>query len=47
MNMGHWWFTVGKRRGLTIIDAMVRYGEGWVQTQAKRLGGTGQYSVID
>ena len=41
---GNYWFTSGKR-ALTILDAMTKYGTGWVKDQAVRLSGTGKYST--
>ena len=41
----NFWFSSGSVRGLTILDAMVRYGNGWVKDQATRLGGTGRYTT--
>ena len=41
---GNFWFSTGKRKGLTILDAMHRYTQNdWIKTQAKRLGATGEY----
>lgn len=42
---GNCWFSMGRTRGLTILDAMVRYAEcDYVRNHATRLGGTGEYS---
>lgn len=42
---GNCWFSAGRTRGLTILDAMVRYAEcEYVRQHATRLGGTGKYS---
>ncbi len=41
---GNIWFSVGTTRGLTVLDALVRYAEcDFVRLNAQRLGGTGEY----
>lgn len=42
---GNTWYTTGRTKGLTILDAMVRYAQHpYIKANAIRLGGTGNYS---
>ena len=42
---GDVWFSTGRTRGLSILNAMVRYAESdFICANARRLGGAGKYS---
>ena len=42
----NFWFSTGKTRGITILDAMFKYGEtDYIKKNALRLGATGKYST--
>lgn len=43
---GDGWFSCGKTKGLTILNAMVRYGDESIKKQAIALGSSGTYSKL-